>query len=246
MGEGRNKTNDPTDERIIVAVTHVGEQDRGQASMIDDRHRAERIVESLVEHGIEPEAVTAMKAREIPFDISYRWEVQLVDNADEERRRKSALGRVSRLATAGLKALHDLAPVRPLDLRIDRMVWMGLWIGSLFVLGVSVLASMSSGSAREVVVEIPVEQLDGAAGSPAAPSPVASPLNQNSSAVQTPAVGAAARAPECVAGGIDDCTCADFGTQPVAQAFFEVHPPGPGQIVDPDGNGVMCEWLPDS
>jgi hypothetical protein len=47
-----------------------------------------------------------------------------------------------------------------------------------------------------------------------------------------------------VAGGIDDCTCADFETQPVAQAFYEEHPPGPGQIVDPDGNGVMCEWLP--
>jgi hypothetical protein len=30
----------------------------------------------------------------------------------------------------------------------------------------------------------------------------------------------------------------------VAQAFYKVHPPGPGQVVDPDGNGRVCEWLP--
>jgi hypothetical protein len=240
MGRGHNNsTNDTGDERIIVAVTDVGEQDRGQASMVDDRVRAERIVESLVEHGVEPEAVTAMKAHEVPFDVNYRWEVQLIDKEAEERRQRSPVRRMTR---ATLRFLQDIAPPRPFDLRLDRMVWVGLWLGSLFILGVSVVASMSTGSAREVVVEIPVEQLGGAAGSPVA----SSPLNHHAGATQTPAVGAAARAPECVAGGIDDCTCADFGTQPVAQAFFNAHRPGPGQIVDPDGNGVMCEWLPDN
>jgi len=64
-------------ERIIVAVKDVGEESLGQASLIDNRDRAERIVESLVEHGVEPEAVRALEARELPFKVSYRWVVEL-------------------------------------------------------------------------------------------------------------------------------------------------------------------------
>jgi hypothetical protein len=87
-------------------------------------------------------------------------------------------------------------------------------------------------------------------GSPVTASPVvttratASPISRGRDGSPTPAVGGAAQEPECAAGGVNECTCADFASQPVAQAFYEVHPPGPGHIVDPDGNGRMCEWLP--
>jgi hypothetical protein len=250
MGEEAKGVNEERDERIIVAVTDVGKDDRGQASMIDDRGRAERIIESLIKHGVEPEAVSALSAKEVPLDVSYRWVVELVD---KEPRRAHASALVAAFRHAGralggaIRIAHDLAPARPFELRLDRLVWVGLWVGSLLVLGVSLLASMSNGAAREVIVEVPAEIEERPVVSPTlAPPATASPFSRAvESASPTPAIGGAAREPECAAGGLNECTCADFGTQPVAQAFYEVHPPGPGQVVDPDGNGKVCEWLPE-
>ena len=243
MGEeetGRENSHDG--ERIIVAVRDVGEDSLGQASLIDDRVRAERIVESLVEHGVEPEAVSALEARELPFKVNYRWVVELAEKGD----RAAGRGMVSRLLGRGLRLVRAIAPERPFELRLDRLIWVGLWVASLLVLGISVVASMSNGSAREVVIEAPAQfQDDLQPQAPIASPPVASPLNRDADPGGTsPIVGGASRLPECAAGGIDDCQCKDFDTQPEAQQFYEVHPPGPGHIVDPDGNGVVCEWLP--
>jgi hypothetical protein len=140
------------------------------------------------------------------------------------------------------------APERPFELRLDRMIWVALWIGSLLVLGISAIASMSNGSAREVVIEAPIQFQDELLPqAPVASPPVSSPLNRDTDDESTaPVVGGASKLPDCAAGGVDHCRCADFKTQPEAQQFFEAHPPGPGHIVDPDGNGLMCEWLPQS
>jgi hypothetical protein len=229
-------------ERIIVAVKDVGEESLGQASLIDDRVRAEKILESLVEHGVEPEAVSAIEARELPFKVSYRWVVELAEKSDPA----GAAATVSRLLGRGLRLVRAVAPERPFDLRVDRMIWVGLWIGSLLVLGISLVASMSNGSAREVTIEAPIQFQDELLPqAPVASPPVASPLNRDAGAESTaPVVGGESRLPECAAGGIDHCRCADFKTQPEAQQFFEAYPPGPGHIVDPDGNDVVCEWLP--
>ena len=126
------------------------------------------------------------------------------------------------------------------------MVWVGLWVASLLVLGISVIASMSNGSAREVVIEAPVQYQDQFQPQAPIPSPpVASPLNRSADPEGTsPVVGGASQLPECAAGGLDDCQCADFNTQPEAQQFYEAHPPEPGHNVDPNGDGVVCEWLP--
>lgn len=243
MGENEIDRESSSDgERVIVAVKDVGEDSLGQASLIDDRERAERIVQSLVEHGVEPEAVKALEARELPFKVSYRWVVELAEKGD----RAAARGMVSRLLGRGLRLVRAIAPERPFELRLDRMVWVGLWVASLLVLGISIVASMSNGSAREVVIEAPVQFQDQLQPQAPIPSPpVASPLNRDAGPEGiSPIVGSASRLPECAAGGIDDCRCADFKTQPEAQQFYEAHPPGPGHIVDPDRNGEMCEWLP--
>jgi hypothetical protein len=231
-------------EQIIVAVKDVGEGSLGQASLIDDRVRAERIVESLVEHGVEPEAVSALEAHELPFKVSYRWVVELEENGD----RAAGRGVVSHLLGRGLRLVRTIAPERPFELRLDRMIWVGLWVGSLLVLGISVVASMSNGSAREIVIEAPAQfQDDFQPQAPITSPPVASPLSRDADPEGTsPIVGGASALPECAAGGINGCRCADFKTQPEAQQFYEAHPPGPGHVVDPDGNGVMCEWLPKS
>jgi len=243
MGEdGNSRGNGNGDERIIVAVKDVGGDSRVQATLMKDRVRAERIVESLVDHGVEPEAVSALEAREVPFKVSYRWVVELVEKGD----RADGRGMVARLLGGGIRPLRTIAPERPFEVRLDRVVWVGLWVVSLLVLGISLVASMSSGAAREVVIEIP-PQFEGASESqaPVESPPAASPLNRNEDAEgRSTLVGGVSRAPECVTGGTDDCQCADFATQPEAQAFYEAHPPGPGHIVDPDGNGLMCEWLP--
>ena len=244
MGEDEiNRESSEAGERIIVAVKDVGEESLGQASLIDDRERAARIVESLVEHGVEPEAVRALEARELPFKVSYRWVVELAERGDRTGR-----GTVSRLLGRGLRLVRAIAPERPFELRLDRMVWVGLWVASLLVLGISVVASMSNGSAREVVIEAPAQyQGEFQPQAPIPSPPVSSPLNREAGPEgMSPVVGGASQLPECAAGGIDDCQCADFKTQPEAQQFYEVHPPGPGHVVDPDGNGVVCEWLPKS
>ena len=222
----------------------MGEDSLGQASLIDDRERAEKIVESLVEHGVEPEAVRALQARERPFKVSYRWVVELAEKGDRDAGR----GVVPQLLGRGLRFLRTIAPERPFELRLDRMVWVGLWVASLLVLGISVIASMSKGSAREVVIEAPVQyQNEFLPQAPIPSPPVASPLSRDADPEGTsPVVGGASQLPQCAAGGIDDCRCADFKTQPEAQQFYEAHPPGPGHVVDPDGNGVVCEWLPKS
>lgn len=240
-------TNQSAREHILVAVRDEGEGKGAQGSLIDDFERAKRVVEALVEAGVEPEAVSAMKARELPLRVSYRWDVELSEKAGASVRSSEHAGGGSDLRGATLLArliefLEEATPQRPFQLRLDRVAWLGLWALSLLVLGISILASMSKGSAREFIIDSPPSSYERSqtgleeGALLASPSPAA---NETS-----PVVGEAAETPQCGPRGLDDCQCRDFETQGEAQAFFEAHPPGPGHNVDPDADGVLCEWVP--
>ncbi len=236
------RRNGQADEQILVAVRDEGEESLGQGSLIDGVVKAERIVAALIEAGVEPEAVKALRARELPLRISHRWTVELVDKsaADEGAPHAAPFPAKDRrgLRTKAAQLLEDVTPYRPFQLRLDRAVWLGLWAASLLVLGMSLLTSLSRGAAREFVVEIP-PPVEGGIPTPGAPQS----LNPEAQQV-SPVVAGASQVPACVLGGFNDCQCQDFATQPEAQAFYEAHPPEPGHNVDPNGDGVVCEWLP--
>jgi hypothetical protein len=248
--ESNGRTNGATDECILVAVRDEGDESRGQASLIANIGRAERIVAALVEAGVEPEAVSALRAREIPLKVSYRWDVEISseDTAQQRsrprapqprmaqpRRAQARNDRASGFLRQGLGLLKEAAPQHPFQLRFDRLVWLGLWAASLLILGISLISSLSKGAAREFVIapsSFEEESSPGAAVEVGAVSDDA------------PVVGEASRVPPCIAGGINTCQCQDFATQGEAQAFFGAYPAGPGHVIDPDVDGVLCEWLP--
>jgi hypothetical protein len=233
------RTNGATGERILVAVRDVGQEDRGQGSLIDSIERAERIVAALVEAGVEPEAVAALRARELPLKVSYRWDVEIFDKEDARPRGRPTAPQANEDARGGplkgaIELLREVTPESPFELRLDRVVWVGLWAVSLLILGLSIITSLSRGAAREFVVEVPPTSFEGEFRGP----------NSTAGAEVSPVVDDVFRVPECAAGGLSDCQCQDFATQGEAQAFFETYPPRPGHVIDPDGDGVVCEWLP--
>ncbi|HEV8575312.1 MAG TPA: hypothetical protein VGR43_11465 [Dehalococcoidia bacterium] len=241
--------NGPTDrgarEQILVAVKDEGEGSGAHGSLIDDVEKAKRVVEALVEAGVEPEAVSALRAREVPLKVSYRWDVELTEKgaaagrASQRATRRSDAGGAALLARL-IEFLEDATPQKPFQLRLDRVAWLSLWAISLLILGISVLASMSKGSAREFIIDAPPSSFEGSESQTEEGSVLSSPPAEDVS----PAVGDAAEVPQCAQGPLEDCQCQDFQTQGEAQAFFEAHPPGPGHSVDPDGDGVLCEWVP--
>jgi len=235
------RRNGQADERILVAVRDEGEESLGQGTLIDSVVKAERIVAALIEAGVEPYAVSALRAREIPLRVSYRWTVELVDGGAAHEGAPHASSRAKErggLRTKAAQLLEDVTPYRPFQLRLDRAVWLGLWAASLLVLAMSLLTSLSRGAAREFVVEIP-PPFEGGVPTPGVPQSLVPDTEQIS-----PVVAGATRVPPCVAGGFNDCQCQDFATQSEAQAFYEANPPEPGHNVDPNGDGVVCEWLP--
>ncbi len=250
--ESNGRTNGATDERILIAVRDEGDERRGQASLIANIGRAERIVAALVEAGVEPEAVSALRAREIPLKVSYRWDVEISseDTAQarsrprapqprmaQPRREQTRNDRAGGFLRQGLGLLKEAAPQHPFQLRFDRLVWLGLWAASLLILGISLISSLSKGAAREFVIAPSSFQEESSPGA-------ASEAGGVSDEAQV--VGEASRVPPCIAGGINTCQCQDFATQGEAQAFFEAYPAGPGHVIDPDVDGVLCEWLPQS
>jgi len=245
MDTANGRTNGAAREHILIVVKDEGEKSRGQGSLIGDVQRAKRVVEALVEAGVEPEAVSALRAREVPLKVSYRWDVELSEKGDAAARatrgarRRTDPGGGALLARV-IEFLEDATPQKPFQLRLDRVAWLSLWAISLLILGVSVLASLSKGSAREFIIDAPPASYEGSESHAGEGSVLKSPAAEDTS----PVAGEAAEIPQCAQGPLEDCQCQDFETQGEAQAFFEVHPPGPGHSVDPDGDGVLCEWVP--
>lgn len=219
-------------EQILVAVRDEGQERRGQGSLIDDRRRAERIVAALIEAGVEEQAVSALRARELPLTVTYRWVVELVDQREAAPKGPGDLGPAAEwargLLTKAARLLEEVTPDSPFQLRMDRVVWLSLWAGSLLILVMSLMSSLSRGTAREFVVEAPSTSFEPGAAGDGIPAVVAG-LTQ---------------LPACLSGESNDCQCGDFASQLEAQTFFQSYPPGAGHNVDPDGDGAVCEWLP--
>lgn len=248
----QGRANSTADAPVLIAVRDEGEAERIQGTLINGVDKAERIVNALIESGVPPNEVKALRAREIPLRVTCRWLVELIDtgepapelpDTEESPREISQAGpptaaREHGRPTKSRHLLEEIAPERPFQLRVDRAVWFGLWTASLLVLALSLLTSLSGGAAREFVVgtPLPVEEESGQTEPGLTPETPA----------LSPTVAAAARVPSCIEGGINECRCNDFATHAEAQAFFEEHPPGPGHNVDPDGDGVVCEYLPGS
>ncbi len=245
-------------ERIMVAVRDEGALRNGQASIVDSTAKAERIVAGLIEAGVEPEAVAALRARELLVQVSHRWTVELTRNSEEgpnagelpapeptaetlstpKPAAEPAAETVStprppaepnnRFVAKVARFLEEIPPDSPFQLRMDRVLWLGLWATSLVILALSLMASYSKGDSREFVVA-PNSSSEGASQAPGAA------LDSNS----VPGV-----MPSCATDGSRECQCNDFATQPEAQAYYQRHPPASGHDVDPDRDGIVCEWLP--
>ena len=241
MCAGKRRPEDPSAERIMVAVRDGGVTPSGQASLIDSTAKAERIVAGLIEAGVEPEAVRALRARELPLRVSYRWSVELAHKPNAGPRAEAlpaptlAAGPTARFISKTGRLLEAITPDGPFQLRMDRVLWLGLWAASLVILAVSLMASFSRGDSRQFVGGQNLSSSERASESPGAA------LELNSRPGATPA---ASPPVSCGTGGPRECQCNDFVTQPEAQAYYQQHPPASGHNVDPDRDGVVCEWLP--
>jgi hypothetical protein len=237
-GKGQNG------EHVMVAVRDEGAVRSGQGSLIESTAKAERIVAALIEAGVEPEAVTALRATELPLRVSYRWTVDLTHKTEngpgEEALSapKQAPQPIHRLARKTARFLEEITPDSPFQLRMDRVLWLGLWAASLVILAISLMASFSRGDSREFVVAPNSSSSDRASQAPGAA------LESNTRPGVTPNAAPQTSMPSCATGGPQECQCNDFATQPEAQAFYQRYPPASGHDVDPDRDGVVCEWLP--
>jgi hypothetical protein len=248
--EGSNgRTNQPAAETILVAVRGTGEESRGQGNLTDDVGQAESIVTELVKSGVRPEAVSALRATELPLTVSYEWTVQIGDKSPQRSRPRVAASPAGRIAASPAgnesslfrranEVMQDIMPEAPFQLRFDRLVWLGLWGASLLILSILLVASLSGGSSREFVI--------GGQPSPSTSQSLGSNVTAPPTALPSASPGISAAAPvlPCLQGTINNCQCQDFGSQGEAQKFFNSYPPPNRQPVDPDGDGLVCEWLP--
>jgi len=70
-------------EKIIVLVTDRGDSKHGEVSVLDDPQKAERLVETLLEAGFEPERIRVFTGRASEFEISHRPVVALMAEGEE-------------------------------------------------------------------------------------------------------------------------------------------------------------------
>jgi len=57
-----SKEERPVSEKIIVLVSDRGDSKHGEVSVLDDPQKAERLVETLLEAGFEPERIRVFSA----------------------------------------------------------------------------------------------------------------------------------------------------------------------------------------
>src|SRR3990172_9419101 len=73
----------PVSEKIIVLVTDRGDSKHGEVSVLDDPQKAERLVETLLEAGFEPERIHVFTGRASEFQVSHRPVVALMAEGEE-------------------------------------------------------------------------------------------------------------------------------------------------------------------
>ena len=71
-------------EKIIVLVTDRGDSKHGEVSVLDDPQKAERLVETLLEAGFEPERIHVFAGRASEFQVSHRPVVALMAEGEED------------------------------------------------------------------------------------------------------------------------------------------------------------------
>ena len=70
-------------EKIIVLVSDRGDSKHGEISIVDDPHKAEKLVETLLEAGFEQERIHVFAGRQSDFQVSQRPVVALAGEGDE-------------------------------------------------------------------------------------------------------------------------------------------------------------------
>jgi len=70
-------------EKIIVLVSDRGDSKHGEISVLDDPHKAEKLVETLLEAGFEQERIRVFAGRQSDFQVSQRPVVALVAEGEE-------------------------------------------------------------------------------------------------------------------------------------------------------------------
>ena len=78
-----SKEEKPVSEKIIVLVSDRGDSKHGEVSVLDDPQKAERLVETLLEAGFEPERIRVFTGRASEFEISHRPVVALMAEGEE-------------------------------------------------------------------------------------------------------------------------------------------------------------------
>jgi len=73
----------PVSEKIIVLVSDRGDSKHGEISVLDDPHKAEKLVETLLEAGFEQERIQVFAGSQSDFQVSQRPVVALVAEGEE-------------------------------------------------------------------------------------------------------------------------------------------------------------------
>jgi len=73
----------PVSEKIIVLVSDRGDSKHGEISVLDDPHKAEKLVETLLEAGFEQERIRVFAGSQSDFQVSQRPVVALVGEGEE-------------------------------------------------------------------------------------------------------------------------------------------------------------------
>jgi hypothetical protein len=71
-------------EKIIVLVSDRGDSKHGEISIVDDPHKAEKLVETLLEAGFEQDRIHVFAGRASDFQVSQRPVVALVGEGEED------------------------------------------------------------------------------------------------------------------------------------------------------------------
>ncbi len=74
-------------ETIIVLVSDEDDSKHGEISILDDPQKAERLVEALLEAGLDESRIRVFNGTSSEFQISHRPVVALVDGSSEGMRR---------------------------------------------------------------------------------------------------------------------------------------------------------------
>ena len=103
-----SKEEKPVSEKIIVLVSDRGDSKHGEVSVLDDPQKAERLVETLLEAGFEPDRIRVFSGRASEFEISHRPVVALTAEGEEGEPQARAEGGAEE--TAPVTAAAEAAP----------------------------------------------------------------------------------------------------------------------------------------